>query len=75
MSKLGRVVASLPIPGPLLDRVNVLFDCIAPDRHLKTDEVIAVANAHQPAGLLVSLGMPMRAEHMAQLPPSVKAKL
>lgn len=50
----------------------MLFECIAPDRHLKTDEVIALANAHQPAGLLVSLGMPMRAEHMAQLPPSVK---
>ena len=72
MSKLGRVVASLPIPGPLLDRVTAQFDCIAPDRHLKTDEVIALANQHQPDGLLVSLGMPMRAEHMAQLPASIR---
>lgn len=72
MSKLGRVVASLPIPGPLQERVSGLFDCIAPDRHLKTDEVIALANQHQPAGLLVSLGMPLRAEHMAQLPESVR---
>lgn len=72
MSKLGRVVASLPIPDLLQERVNALFDCIAPERHLRTDEVIALANQHQPAGLLVSLGMPMRAEHMAQLPASVK---
>lgn len=49
-----------------------LFDCIAPDRHLKTDEVIDLANQHQPAALLVSLGMPMRAEHMARLPVSVR---
>jgi len=34
--------------------------------------VIALAHQDQPAGLLVSLGMPMRAEHMAQLPASVK---
>lgn len=72
MSKLGRVVASLPIPDLLQERVNALFDCIAPERHLRTDEVIALAHQHQPAGLLVSLGMPMRAEHMAQLPASVK---
>ena len=72
MSKLGRVVASLPIPDLLQERVNALFDCIAPERHLRTDEVIALAHQDQPAGLLVSLGMPMRAEHMAQLPASVK---
>ncbi len=72
MSKLGRVVASLPIPDLLQERVNALFDCIAPERHLRTDEVIALAHQHQPAGLLVSLGMPMRAEHMTQLPASVK---
>lgn len=72
MSKLGRVVASLPIPDLLQERVNALFDCIAPERHLRTDEVIALADQHQPAGLLVSLGMPIRAEHMAQLPASVK---
>lgn len=72
MSKLGRVVASLPIPGPLQDRVTELFDCIAPDRHLKTDEVIDLAHRHQPDGLLVSLGMPLRAEHVARLPASVR---
>lgn len=72
MSKLGRVVASLPIPGPLQGRVAALFDCVAPERHLRTDEVIDLANQHQPAGLLVSLGMPLRAEHMARLPASVR---
>ncbi len=72
MSKLGRIVASLPIPHVLRDRVDAQFDCIAPDRHLKTDEVIALANQHQPDGLLISLGMPMRAEHIAQLPASIR---
>lgn len=72
MSKLGVVVASLPIPDLLQDRVAALFDCVAPDRHLKTDAVIDLANQHQPAGLLVSLGMPMRAEHIARLPASVR---
>lgn len=72
MSKLGRVVASLPIPPGLRDRIDALFDCVAPDRHLRTDEVIALAGQHQPDGLLVSLGMPIRAEHIARLPGSVK---
>jgi lactate dehydrogenase-like 2-hydroxyacid dehydrogenase len=72
MAKLGLIVASLPIPQVMRDRVDALFDCIAPDRHLKTDEVIALANQHQPDGLLISLGMPTRAEHVAQLPGSVK---
>ena len=72
MSKLGRVVASLPIPPGLRERIDALFDCVAPDRHLRTDEVIALADQHQPDGLLVSLGMPIRAEHIARLPGSVK---
>lgn len=72
MSKLGRVVASLPIPPVLRDQVDAQFDCVAPDRHLRTDDVIALAEQHQPDGLLVSLGMPIRAEHIARLPGSVK---
>ena len=72
MSRLGRVVASLPIPGPLQDRVAALFDCVAPERHLRTDEVIELANQHQSDGLLVSLGMPLRAEHIAKMPASVR---
>ena len=72
MSRLGRVVASLPIPGPLQDLVAALFDCVAPERHLRTDEVIELANQHQSDGLLVSLGMPLRAEHIAKMPASVR---
>ncbi len=72
MTGRARIVASLPIPPVLRDRVDALFDCIAPERHLKTDEVIALADQHQPDGLLVSLGMPMRADHLARLPASVK---
>ena len=72
MKTLGRIVASLPIPSVLEGQVAQMFDCIAPDRHLKTDEVIAVADQHQPQGLLVSLGMPWRAEHIARLPACVK---
>ena len=72
MTRLGRLVASLPIPAHVRDRVHAAFDCIAPERHLKTDETIAATLAHSADGLLVSLGMPLRAEHLAQLPPSVK---
>jgi len=72
LTRLGRLVASLPIPAHVRDRVHAAFDCIAPERHLKTDETIAATLAHSADGLLVSLGMPLRAEHLAQLPPSVK---
>lgn len=72
MAGRARIVASLPIPHVLQERVDELFLCIAPDRHLKTDEVIALADQHKPDGLLVSLGMPLRAEHIARLPASVK---
>lgn len=72
MTRVGRLVASLPIPAHVRDRVHALFDCVEPQRHLKTGEVIAAALAHNADGLLVSLGMPLRAEHLAQLPASVK---
>lgn len=72
MAGRSRIVASLPIPHVLQARVDELFDCIAPDRHLKTDEAIALADQHRPDGLLVSLGMPLRAEHIVRLPASVK---
>ncbi len=72
MVRRGLIVASLPIPPGLRDRVDALFDCVAPDRHLRTDDVLALADQHQPDGLLVSLGMPIRAEHIARLPSSVK---
>ena len=72
MAKLGRLVASLPIPPHLRDRVEAAFDLVAPDRHLKTGELIALADEHRPDAILMSLGMPMRAEHIARLPGSVR---
>jgi len=72
LAKLGRLVASLPIPDVLRDRVDAEFECFAPERHLRTDDLIALANLHNPEGLLISLGMPMLAEHLAQLPASVR---
>ncbi|MEQ1784677.1 MAG: D-glycerate dehydrogenase [Hyphomonadaceae bacterium] len=72
MSKIGRLVATLPIPASIRDRVIALFDTIEPDRHLRTDEAIALAQLHAPDGILISLGMPLRAEHVAQLPESVR---
>jgi lactate dehydrogenase-like 2-hydroxyacid dehydrogenase len=52
--------------------MHALFDCIEPERHLKSDEAVDAAIAHNAEGLLISLGMPLRAEHMARLPASVK---
>lgn len=72
MAKLGRLAASLPIPPHLRDRVEAAFDLVAPDRHLKTDELIALATEHKTDAVLMSLGMPMRAEHIAQLPATVR---
>jgi lactate dehydrogenase-like 2-hydroxyacid dehydrogenase len=72
MTARASIVVSLPIPPGLRDRIDALFHCVAPERHLRTDEVIALADLHQPDGLLVSLGMPIRADHIARLPASVK---
>lgn len=49
-----------------------MFEVIAPDRHLRTDEMLALATQHLPDGVLISLGMPVRADHIAQLPASVR---
>lgn len=72
MARLGRLVASLPIPPQLRDRMEAMFEVIAPDRHLRTDEMLALATQHLPDGVLISLGMPVRADHIAQLPASVR---
>lgn len=72
MSKLGCLVASLPIPPHLRDRVEALFELAAPDRHFRTEELLAVADQHRPDGILMSLGMPLRADHIAKLPASVR---
>lgn len=72
MARLGRLVASLPFPPQLRDRMEAMFEVIAPDRHLRTDEMLALATQHLPDGVLISLGMPVRADHIAQLPASVR---
>lgn len=72
MPTLGRVVSSLPIPGPVRDRVYALFDCIEPERYLKSEEIVAAVTAHNAEGLLVFMGMPLRADHIARMPPSLR---
>jgi lactate dehydrogenase-like 2-hydroxyacid dehydrogenase len=52
--------------------MHALFDCVEPERHLKSDDTIDAAVAHKADGLFISLGMPLRAEHIARLPASVK---
>ncbi len=72
MSRLGKLVASLPIPPHLRDRIDAAFDLVAPDRHLRTDALLALAHEHRPDAVLMSMGIPMQAEHVAQLPDSVR---
>jgi lactate dehydrogenase-like 2-hydroxyacid dehydrogenase len=52
--------------------MHALFDCVEPERHLRSDDTIDAAVAHKADGLFISLGMPLRAEHIARLPTSVK---
>lgn len=72
MSRLGRLVCSTPIPAPLRDRAHATFDCIEPAKPLRTDEVIEIATAQRADAILVSLGMPLRADHIARLPETVR---
>lgn len=72
MSRLGRVVSSLPIPAPVRARVDTLFDCVEPDRYLKSGEIVDAVTAHRAEGLLVFMGMPLRADHIARMPDSLR---
>jgi len=72
MAKLGRVLATAPVPPSVRDRVQALFDLKEAERHLRSDEAVDAAIAHNAEGMLVTLGMPLRAEHIARLPASVK---
>lgn len=72
MTKLGRLVLSLPIPGPVRGRAEHLFDCFEPPRHIGTEKLIEAANANRADALLISLGIPMKADAIARLPASVK---
>ena len=72
MRRLGRLVCSAPIPAPLRDQAHATFDCIEPAKPLRTDEVVAIANDKQADAILVSMGMPLRAEHIARLPETLR---
>ncbi len=72
MSRIGRLVSSAPIPAPVRDRVFATFDCTEPERPIRTDDLIDLANAHNAEAVLAALGMPLRAEHIARLPDTVR---
>jgi lactate dehydrogenase-like 2-hydroxyacid dehydrogenase len=72
LSKLGVLVLSLPIPGPVRERAERLFQCVEPPRHIGTEKLIDAANANKADALLISLGIPMKSDAIARLPASVK---
>jgi lactate dehydrogenase-like 2-hydroxyacid dehydrogenase len=72
LSRLGRVVLSLPLPETVRERALALFDVVEPERHLRSEAVVAAAAAHNPDAVMISLGIAIRAEHIAGLPPTVK---
>lgn len=72
MSKLGTLVLSLPIPGPVRPRAEALFTCIEPPKHIGTEKLIEAAIANKADAVLISLGIPMKADAIARLPESVK---
>lgn len=72
MSRLGRLVSSAPIPAPVRDRVFAAFDCTEPERPLKIDDVIEIANAQSAEAIIGFLGMPLKAEHIARMPETLR---
>ena len=72
MAKLGKLVLSLPIPAPVRARAEALFDCVEPPKHIGTERLIEAAIANKADALLISLGIPMKADAIARLPESVK---
>ena len=72
MAKLGTLVLSLPIPGPVRARAEALFDCVEPPKHIGTEKLIEAANANKADAVLISLGIPVKADAIARLPASVK---
>ena len=72
MAKLGTLVLSLPIPAPVRARAEALFDCVEPQKHIGTERLLEAANANNADAVLISLGIPMKADAIARLPTSVK---
>lgn len=71
-AKLGKIVLSLPIPGPVRARAERLFECVEPPKHIGTEKLVEAANANKADALLISLGIPMKADAIARLPASVR---
>jgi len=72
LTKLGTLVLSLPIPGPVRSRAEALFNCIEPPRHIGTEKLLEAAIANSADAVLISPGVPMKADAIASLPSSVK---
>src|SRR5262249_15002317 len=72
MTKLGRLTLSLPMPEAVMVRAAEHFHLDAPDRPIPMDQVAENAIHHRADALLISLGLPVKAEHIAKLPPETK---
>lgn len=72
MTKLGTLVLSLPIPGPVRSRAEALFNCIEPPKHIGTEKLLEAAIANKADAILISPGVPMKSDAIARLPDSVK---
>jgi lactate dehydrogenase-like 2-hydroxyacid dehydrogenase len=72
LSKLGTLVFSLPIPGPVRSRAEALFNCVEPPKHIGTEKLLEAANVNKADAVLISPGVPMKADAIARLPESVK---
>jgi lactate dehydrogenase-like 2-hydroxyacid dehydrogenase len=72
MTKLGRLTLSLPVPEAVMARAAERFDLDAPDRPIPMDQVVENAIHHRADALLISMGLAVKAGHIARLPPETK---
>ncbi|MDP3738291.1 MAG: D-glycerate dehydrogenase, partial [Hyphomonadaceae bacterium] len=72
MTRLGRVVLSVPFTEQVSVRLAELFDCLTPERVIPADEVVENAIAYRADALMGFTKPPIRAEHIARLPASIK---
>jgi lactate dehydrogenase-like 2-hydroxyacid dehydrogenase len=71
-NKLGRLTLSLPLPEAVMAKAAERFHLDAPDRPVPMDQVVENAIRHQADALLISMGLPVKAEHIVRLPPETK---
>src|SRR5690349_7583984 len=71
-AKLGKLVLSLPMPAPVKEQADRLFDIVDPGSHISVDKLIVAANEHKADAILISLGLPFNAESLPRLPSTVK---